>query len=52
VTQYGKEGLLKALEITLTIMAWVLVAIAIWALWPWFLKLLVAAQQLHNLGLH
>jgi hypothetical protein len=43
---------MKALEITLTVLAWILVVVALWALWPWFLKLLAAAQQLHNLGLH
>jgi len=43
---------MKTLEITLTVLAWILVGIAIWALWPWLVKLLVAAQTLHNLGLH
>jgi len=43
---------MKALELALTVAAWLLVAIALWALWPWLLKLLVAAQTLHNLGLH
>jgi hypothetical protein len=42
---------MKALEITLTVLAWILVGIVLWALWPWLLKLLVAAQHLHNLGL-
>ena len=43
---------MKALEITMTVLAYILVAIVIWALWPWLLKLLAAAQTLHNLGLH
>jgi len=43
---------MKTLEITLSVLAWILAGIAIWALWPWLLKLLVAAQTLHNLGLH
>jgi len=43
---------MKTLEITLTVVLWILVGVAIWALWPWLLKLLVAAQTLHNLGLH
>ncbi len=43
---------MRALEITLTVLVWILIGIAIWALWPWFLKLLLAAQQLHDLGLH
>jgi hypothetical protein len=46
-----KGGAMKALEITLTVLAWSLAGIILWALWPWLLKLLAAAQQLHNLGL-
>lgn len=42
---------MRALEITLTVLAWIFVAIVLWAVWPWLLKLLAAAQQLHNLGL-
>ena len=42
---------MKALEITVTILAWIFAGIVIFALWPWILKLLAAAQTLHNLGL-
>ncbi len=42
---------MKALEITFTVLAWILAGIVLWALWPWLLKLLAAAQHLHALGL-
>ena len=43
---------LDVLDIFLTLAMWMLIGLAIYALWPWLLKLLVAAQTLHNLGLH
>ena len=42
---------MRVLNITLTILAWILAGIVIWAIWPWLLKFLVMAQQLHSLGL-
>ena len=42
---------MKALEITMTILAWALAGIILRALWPWLFKLLAAAQTLHKLGL-
>ena len=42
---------MKALDLTLTVLAWILFGIALYALWPFLLKLLALAQHLHNLGM-
>ena len=42
---------MKALNITLTVLAWTAVVIAVWAVWPMAHKLLTLAQQFHNLWL-
>ena len=42
---------MQALNITLTVLAWIIFAILLYALWPFLLKLLIAAQHLHNLGM-
>ena len=46
---------MKALEITLTVLLWILVAIIvgtlIWALAPWLAKFWVFAAQVHAMGL-
>jgi len=42
---------MQALNITLTVLAWIAFAVLLYALWPFLLKLLIAAQHLHNLGM-
>ena len=48
-----KEGFknMEALNLTLTVLAWIAFAVVLYALWPFLLKLLITAQHLHNLGM-
>jgi len=43
---------MRTLETVFTVILWIILAVILWAAWPWLVKLLVAAQALHNLGLH
>ena len=42
---------MQAVNLILTVLAWIILAIILYALWPFLLKLLIAAQHLHNLGM-
>jgi hypothetical protein len=42
---------LKALNTVITVLAWILFGIVLYAIWPFLMKLLTAAQHLHNLGI-
>jgi len=49
--QRKEETIMQVLNIALTMLAWILAGIVIWAIWPWLLQFLAMAQQLHALGL-
>jgi hypothetical protein len=39
---------MKALHITLTMLAWIAVGFALWAVWPLLAKVVALACKLHN----
>ena len=42
---------MQAVNLILTVLAWIILAIILYALWPFLLKLLIAAKHLHDLGM-
>jgi hypothetical protein len=42
-----KEKKMKALHITLTVLAWIAVGVALWAIFPLLVKVFALASKLH-----
>ena len=42
---------MQLINLILTVLAWIILAIVLYALWPFLLKLLVIAKHLHDLGM-